>query len=86
MKTDVESNGEEGGDTRAPKRKKCGESKPITDTTSDSVYSCTSEEIENWMEPGDENEIKTIKKDVGLDGEEGSETRASQQQQVENRS
>ena len=85
-KTDVESNGEGGGDTRAPKRRKCGKygkSKPITDTTSDSVYSCTSGKIKNWMEPGDENEIETMKKDVGLDREEVGETGEPQQQKCE---
>ena len=39
--------------------------------------------IENWMEPGDENEIETMKKDIGSDGEEVGQTEDPQQQKGE---
>jgi len=41
MKTDGESNGEKGGDKRAPKRMGCESLKLNTDSINNSIYSCT---------------------------------------------
>ena len=77
-------NGEECGETGEPQRQHSEKSKLNSDLINDSIYSCTSGRIENLMEPGDENKIETMEKYVGLEGEEGGETGASQQQRSGN--
>ena len=41
IKTDVESDGEDGGATGDPKQQTYGNLDPNTDTSNDSIYSCT---------------------------------------------
>jgi len=84
MKKDVGLYEEEVGTTGEKQRQKCGKLKLNTDSTNDSIYSCPGGKIKNWMEPGDEHEIETMKKDVGLDGEMVGETGEQQRQKCGN--
>ena len=86
-KKGIGSDGEEGDETGEPQWQKCGKVEQKYrkyGLKKIKKYYLKEEENAckngNLIEPGDENKIETMKKDVGLDGEEGGETGGPQQQ------
>ena len=75
MKTDGESDGEDGGPRRKHKRQKCENSKPNTDQTSDSIYRCTSptRNIDNEIKKLTNTETNTVTINDGANNGEAAE-------------